>query len=145
MDCVGVCVLPTSRSHQQPSQPPPAWSELWPDAPEHDPTPPQPAGCVCSGKLHRPQPRKTTTTQSHRVKSGSVTQPENHLYSCFSWALQGHKHPRLLLQFGLGQEHAHGGEMEAPLCTLSAQPVQIIYLAVMDDCLFCFFKHIFKF
>lgn len=138
MDCVGVCVLPTSRSHLQPSRPPPAWSELWPDAPEHGPTPPQPAGCVCSGKLHRPQPRKTATTQSHRVKSSSVIQPENHVYSCFSWALQGHSIPscscRLSEELGLGQEHAHGGEMEALLCTLSTQLVQIIYLAVMDDC-----------
>lgn len=55
----------TSHSHQQPSQSPPASAEPWPDVPEHDPTPPRPAGYVCSGKPPRPRPAHTTR---HRLK-----------------------------------------------------------------------------
>lgn len=48
----------TSHSHRLPSQPPPVSAKLLPDALGLDPTLPQPAGCVCSEKLHRLRPRQ---------------------------------------------------------------------------------------
>lgn len=60
----------TSHSHLQPSRPPPASAELWPDAPEHDPTPPQPAGCVCSEKLRQLQPRQRVKDTSELGRKG---------------------------------------------------------------------------
>lgn len=78
--CVSVCAHTgarwrslTSHSHLQPSQPPPASVELWPDAPERDPTPPQPAGCVCSEMLRQLQPRqRMKDTQSWGESEGGT-------------------------------------------------------------------------